>query len=209
MEEERWERLSAAEREERTRDAVLTFSAIAEVSRGKQDLGDRVDTYPTTLGEWLVRTVQLGAGAVWQAPSIPLLLMPGDAHYPDIRARAAMTRMQAAQGALKFGAGLWSALLEWRSAWADDRAQYTAIEEIVQGAVAALDDVREESNGFALALEAAADAVWTYTVYLERGATASPDAIAAKLTEALGWLAAAVACTDTVMFAGFDDCAAD
>ena len=209
MEEERWERLSAAEREERTRDAVLTFSAIAEVGRGKQDLGDRVDTYPTTLGEWLVRTVQLGAGAVWQAPSIPLLLMPGDEHYPDIRGRDAIVRTQAAQSALMFGAGLWSALLEWRSAWADDQAQYLAIEAIVQDAVAALDEVREESNGFAHALEAAADAVWTYTVYLERGGTASADAITAKLTDALSLLAAAVACTDTVMFAGFDDCAAN
>ena len=169
MEEERWELLSADGREERARDAVLTFSAIAEVGRGNQDLGHRVDTYPTTQGEWLVRAVQLGAGAVWQAPSIPLLLMPGEERYPDIRGRNAITRTQAAQNTLLFGAGLWSALLEWRPAWGDDEAQYAAIEAIVEYAVKVVEEVREESDGFAHALDDAADAVWTYTVYLSAG----------------------------------------
>lgn len=203
MEEERWELLSDEVRADRARDAVLTFIAIADIGRQKQDLGERTDTYPTTHGEWLVRAVQLGAGAVWQAPSIPLLLMPGDSRYPDVRGRDAMVRTQAAQRTLIFGGGLWSALLGWRCAWDDDDAQYAAIEEIVDYAVTVLEEVREESDGFAHSLNYATDAVWTYTVYLERGATPPADAITKKLTDALGWLAAAVACTDTVVFSGF------
>lgn len=203
MEVERWELLSIGEREDRARDAILTFSAIAVHGRDTQRLGIRLDTYPTTKGEWLARTVQLGADAVWQAPSIPLLLMPGGDRYPEIPSHRAGVRTQAAQSALAFGAGLWSALLEWRSAWADDEAIYVAIEAIVEDALEVLDEVREESNGFASALSTAADAAWTYTVYVERGAQPPEDAITAKLTEALGWLAAAVASTDTVLFSGY------
>ena len=200
-----WELLSASAREDRARDGVLTFSAIAEVGRGKRDLGSRIDTYPTTQGEWLVRAVQLGASAVWQAPSIPRLLMPADRQYPDLGGRDAIVTGQGAQSTLMFGAGLWSALLEWRSAWEDDETRYEAIQSIVREAVNVLEEVRAESNGFTAALDTATDAVWIYTVYLQRGATPPADAITTKLTSALGWLAAAVACTDAVMFAGFDE----
>jgi len=127
------------------------------------------------------------------------LASPGEERYPDIRGRDAIIRTQAAQSTLTFGAGLWSALLEWRSAWADDEARYAAI---VEYAVKVFDEVREESDGFARALDDATDAVWTYTVYLEREARPPADAITKKLTDALGWLAAAVACTDTLMFSG-------
>lgn len=79
------------------------------------------------------------------------------------------------------------------------------MEEIGSEAFDLLDEAREESDGFSNALRGAADAVWTFTVYAQGGATAPPDAIADRLADALAWLAAAVACTDTIAFSGLDD----
>jgi hypothetical protein len=206
MQQKRWELLSATARLARLHATLLTFGALADVGRDDQDLGSRVDTYPTSLGEWLARAVQIGASAVWQAPSIPLLLMaPDDRGYPRPAIGRESTRRQGAQSVLSFGAALWSALLELRSAWADDELQHRLVEAIADEAFDMLDEVREETDGFSNALRGAADAVWTFTVYVQRGATAPPDAIADMLAGALAWLAAAVACTDTIAFSGLDD----
>jgi len=68
-----------------------------------------------------------------------------------------------------------------------------------------LEEVRDENDGFCHALSGATDAVWTFVVYRERGATAPADAIDKKLVGALAWLTAAVACTDTVALSGLGE----
>ena len=106
---------------------------------------------------------------------------------------------------MTFGAALWSALVELRGTWDDEETQHDTVEPIVSAAFEMLEEVRDESDGFCHALADATDAVWTFVVYRERGATAPADAIDRKLLDALAWLTTAVACTDTVALSGLGE----
>lgn len=53
------------------------------------------------------------------------------------------------------------------------------------------------------------DAVFVFAAHVERGGNAPRVEIATCLEDALGWLCAAIACTDVLAFAGLSDAPAD
>ena len=211
MEDERWELLSPRARRARLQDALNALDVIARLGHERQCLREHTAyTYPTSVGEWLAHAVQLAGGAIWQAPFIALLLP--DAHeagYPPLHSHRALTRTQGADSALTFGAALWSAVLEVRDAWHDDEQRATARRSVIDNAGDVLDEVRAESDGFARAVQALGDAVFVFAAHVERGANTPRVEIATCLEDALGWLCAAIACTDALLFAGLSGTPAD
>ena len=207
MDDERWELLSPRARRARLHDALSTLDVIARLGHERGCLREHTAyVYPTSVGEWLAHAVQLAGGAIWQAPFIPLLLL--DAHeagYPPMHADRAPTRAQGADSVLTFGAALWSAVLEARDAWHDDEQQTTLRRSVIDRAGDILDEVRAESDGFTGAVQALGDAVFVFAAHVERGGNTPRVEIATCLEDALGWLCAAIACTDALLFAGLSD----
>jgi hypothetical protein len=207
VEDERWELLSPGARRARLDDVLNALDAIARTGHERRCLREHTaHVYPTTVGEWLAHAVQLAGGAIWQAPFIALLLP--DAHeagYPPLHSHRALTRAQGADSILTFGAALWSALLEVRDARHDDEQQATARRSIIDQADDVLAEVRAESDGFSGAVQALGDAVFVFAAHVERGGDTPRVEIARCLEGALGWLCAAIACTDALLFAGLSD----
>jgi len=211
VEDERWELLSPRARRARLPDALNALDVIARLGHERQCLREHTAyTYPTSVGEWLAHAVQLAGGAIWQAPFIALLLP--DAHeagYPPLHSHRALTRTQGADSALTFGAALWSAVLEVRDAWHDDEKRATARSSVINQAGDVLDEVRAESDGLARAVQALGDAVFVFAAHVERGGNTPRVEIATYLEDALGWLCAAIACTDALLFTGLSDAPTD
>ena len=211
MEDERWELLSPWARRARAGDALNALDVIARLGHERGCLREHTAyVYPTSVGEWLAHGVQLAGGAIWQAPFIPRLLL--DAHeagYPPLHGHRAGTRAQGADSVLTFGAALWSGLLEVRDGWHDDDRQATVRRGVIDRAAAVLEEVRAESDGLTGAVQALGDAVFVFAAHVERGGDTPRVEIATCLQDALGWLCAAIACTDVLRFAGLSDAPAD
>ncbi len=86
-----------------------------------------------------------------------------------------------------------------RDAWHDDEQRATARRSVIDDAGDVLDEVRAESNGFARAVAALGDAVFVFAAHVERGGNPPRVEIATCLEDALGWLCAAIACTDALL----------